>query len=45
MGNNWFIVHDPKKWALKLENLKQKYKSLLELLLMKTLEKKIMHFD
>lgn len=31
-----FIVHDPKRWALKLEDLKQKCKDLLELLLMKT---------
>jgi len=30
-----FTVHDPKKWALKIEDLKQKCKDLLELLLMK----------
>jgi hypothetical protein len=30
-----YIIHDPEKWASKLEELKQKFKDLLELLLMK----------
>lgn len=34
-GNIRFIIHDPQKWALNLEYLKQKCKELLELLLMK----------
>jgi len=31
-----YIIHDPEKWASKLEELKQKFEDLLELLLMKT---------
>jgi len=30
-----YIIHDPEKWASKLEELKQKFKELLESLLMK----------
>ena len=33
--NTRFIIHDPKRWALRLKDLKQKCKDLLELLLMK----------
>ena len=31
-----FIVHDPKKWVIKLEDLRNKFKELLKSLLMKT---------